>query len=179
MLELATPTENVPKTYMPKTELERWTGSPLDPENRFAFLDQNTLYCVVGDEEKFETIIVVDQSDVKLIESSQQAQLVLEQYRDRVLTCSVSYVSKNELTNLARELSQTNGGPIAVKPSPMGGEQPVLNLFEVHAVISADEIKDNKIALASGYYGVAKIRVGQASLGYRALHYLRNLINFR
>ena len=173
------PSENVSKTYLPETELGRWTGSPLDPKNKFAFLDQNTLYCVVGDESKFETIIVVDQSDVKLIESSQQAQLVLEQYRDRVLNCSVSYVSRNELSDVARELSQTNGGPIAVKPSPMGGEKPVLKLYEVHAVISTDEVRDKQIVLASGYYGVAKIRVGQASLGHRALRYLRNLINFR
>ena len=173
------PPPNVVDRGATEQQLKRWSGTPLDPANENAFLDRNTLFCMVAEPEQFEAIIVVDQSDVSLLSAEQAGKLILEQYRDVTLEFEVSYVSKDEMSNVARELSQTNGGPIAVKPSPDGSEKSVLKMFEVHANFAGDELSKKDIQLSTGYYGVAKIQVGKASLGTMCLRYFRNLINFR
>ncbi|MEL7498505.1 MAG: HlyD family efflux transporter periplasmic adaptor subunit [Planctomycetota bacterium] len=170
---------NVPREPVKSNELRRWSGVPLDPRNVGAFLDRNTLVCMIADPDEFEAIVVIDQSDVQLVKPEQPVKMLLEQSRSRLVSGSVVSVAQDELSTVPRELSQTNGGPVAVKPSADGQETPVLKLFEVYAKFDMAKLKESDVTLASGFYGEAKIHVGQASLGSMTMRYLRNLINFR
>lgn len=169
---------NVPRKATEKNELRRWSGAPIERKNVGAYLDRNTLVCLIAEPEKFEAIVVIDQSDVQLVKADQPVKLLLEQSRDQVVEAKVVSVSQDELASVPRELSQTNGGPIAVKPTA-SGEVPVLKQFEVYTQFDAQRIRDSGVQLASGFYGDAKIYVGQSSVGTMTIRYLRNLINFR
>jgi len=119
----------------------------------------------------------MNQADINLIEPGQPTKFCVEQIRDRVFTGEISDSSRDELENVPRELSQSNGGPIAVAPIPGGGEKPLLKSFEVYATISAEST--DSLQLGDGFTGSAKTDVGDSTLGMLTLRYLRNLINFR
>ena len=79
---------------------------------------------------------------------------------------------------MPRELSQANGGPVAIKPEAGGEGKPLLKSFEVYLTIDSTELNDS-VLLGDGFCGSTKINVGTASLGEMAIRYVRNLINFR
>ena len=122
--------------------------------------------------------VILDQSDVKLIKPQQPAKICIEQYRDQVLHGQVLYSSHDELEMVPRELAQTNGGPIAIKPEAGGEGKPLLKSFEVYLTIDSTKLSDS-VQLGDGFCGSTKINVGTASLGEMAIRYFRNLINFR
>jgi len=170
--------ENVPRKSDDSVELPYWNGTPLDPENLGALLEPNTIVCMVGQPGRYEASVVVDQADVQLVAVDQPVSLMLEQAVGNRFNGKVVEISQDEMTLIPRELSQTNGGPIAVKPSPDGGERPLLKSYEVFAVLADSDATTGR-SLGSGFHGKAKIHAGYSSLGSMSARYLRNLINFR
>jgi len=169
---------NLPESQGSTGELRLWSGTPLEKKNVGAFLERNTVLCTVADEKKFEAILVFDQSNINLLANGQQAKFLIEAFRDHPFEGAVVSVSQDSLASVPRELSQSNGGPVAVIPSATG-EKPVLNLFEAQATISAESLKEQQVQLGSGLYGKVKVKVGNASLGSMAVRAIRNLVNFR
>lgn len=168
---------NTPQPPLIGHQLRNWSGLPLEEKNLGAFFQPNTVLCMIADDNQYEAIIVLDQSDVNLIETGQAAKFCVDQYRDQVFSGEVSVASHDELTVVPRELSQTNGGPIAIKTTA-DGERPLLTSFAVYATVDLSSL-ENSIQLGDGFCGSAKIHVGTASLGAMGIRYLRNLINFR
>ena len=168
---------NVPHPPLIGHQLRSWSGVPLDTKNLGALFEPNTVLCSVGDEAQYEASIVLDQSDVKLVKHGQPVKFCFEQHRNQVVPGEVLFTSYDELETVPRELSQSNGGPIAVKPTAEG-ERPLLKSFEVYATVGSNSSNES-LQLGDGFYGRAKINVGTASLGAMFVRYLRNLVNFR
>lgn len=171
-------TENIPRKSGDSSELQRWDGTPLDLENVGALLEPNTIVCMVAQPGRYEASVVVDQADVQRVASDQPVSLMLEQSAGKRFAGTVVEISQDAMTLIPRELSQTNGGPIAVKPSADGGERPLLKSYEVYADLQQVDATDNQ-SLGTGFHGKAKIHAGYSSFGSMAARYLRNLINFR
>jgi len=174
---VVTAAPNMPKPQLTGHQLGGWSGLPLDEKNLGALFEPNTVFCMVADNQSHEAIIVLDQSDVNLVKPGQTAKFCIDQYRNRIIQGAVSFTSHDELVMVPRELSQTNGGPIAIKPSA-DGERPLMTSFEVYSTINSEQF-DGAVLLGDGFCGSAKINVGTASLGEMAVRYFRNLINFR
>ncbi len=166
---------NQPATDDQNLTLANWSGTPLDSENLSAFMPRETMFCLVGDPSKMKAVMVVDQSDVKFLRPGQSVELVLNQYRDQRIQGEVKDVSRDELTNLPRELSKTNGGPVAATPLPDGTERPLLKSYE--AIVSLEHVTDP--ILFAGMQGTAKIRVGEATLASRVWRQIQTTLNFR
>jgi len=122
-----------------------------------------------------KAVLVVDQGDVKFLRSGQQVQLILSQYRDQRINGVITEISRDELTRLPRELSKTNGGPVAALPLPDGTERPLLKSYE--ATVPLDSVRDVKFL--PGMYGFAKVRVGNATLATRIWRQIQTVLNFR
>lgn len=170
---------NHPGQPVVEPELPGWTGTPLDPNNRNAYLEANTMFGTIGLPDEMEAIFVVDQSDIKLVAAGQDVIAQCQAYGDKLLRTKISFVSQDELTNVPKELSQTNGGPVAVKPDASGNEKPVLKQYEARAQFNPGQLQELDLQLLPGMRGQAKIRVGKASLGTRLRRYLSTIINFR
>ena len=155
--------------------LATWSGTPLDPENRNAFLTSQTLYCIVADPGRMKAMLVIDQSDAKFVAAGQKVSLMLDEHIGDVIKGEIEFVSRDALNQLPRELSVTNGGPISARPSASGVEMPMIPHYE--ATVALKELGDAK--LINGFRGQARIHVGTASLGKRLLRYLSTVINFR
>jgi hypothetical protein len=118
--------------------------------------------------------LLVDQSDAALLHAGQEVQVKpysspLDRYRMRITT-----VSKNEIDQLPRELSQSNGGPLAVKIDSQGKETPMLKAYEAKAVLGADETA----LMLVGMHGKAKVRVGSTTLARRWWRFLHSVFHF-
>ena len=170
---------NLPRRAGSELELATWSGTPLDGRNIGTYFNANTELGSIGEPDKMEAILVVNQSDVKLLAPGQRVIALTQQYKNTFVETSISFVSQDELVDVPRELSQTNGGPIAVKPDPSGKESPILKSFEARALFDAKELEAKNIQLLPGMRGDAKIHVGSSSLGNRLMRYLSTVINFR
>ncbi len=151
-----------------------WSRTPLDTENLGALLQEQTLVCVIGEPKWMKAVLLLEQSDIQFIQPGQRVQLLLDEYRYRRVNGLVEYVSRNQLGVLPPELSTTHGGPVGGTPSASGAETPQLTYFE--ATVPLHEMA---IELTPGFRGNAKIRVGQASVGWRLLRLLRTVFFFR
>lgn len=169
------PARNVAEALPQEHELVGWSGSPLDPANRGCFLERETQFCYVGDLDKCEIRLFVDQSDASLLRPGQISQVKpngspLDRYRMQITS-----VSKNEIDQLPRELSQTNGGPLAVKVDMHGKEIPMLKVYEAKAIPCEGE-RSPMVLL--GMHGKAKVRVGSATIGQRWWRFLHSVFHF-
>lgn len=155
--------------------LASWTGTPLDQENHGAFLQRNTLVCYVGDPDQLKAELVIPEGDIKFVIADQEVEFVSTQMRDQRFQGTVRAVSRNQMASLQRELSQSNGGPVAVQMSPNGNEVPMLTHYQATVCLSPEVSSD----LRPGFHGAARIHVGSASLGSRLWRQILTTVNFR
>ncbi len=151
-----------------------WSRTPLDTENLGALLPMQTLVCIIGEPKRMKAVLLLEQSDIQFIQPGQKVQLILDEFRYRRLNGLVENVSRNQLGALPPELSTTHGGPVGGTPSASGAETPQLTYFEATV-----PLHDLALDLTPGFRGNAKIRVGQASVGWRMLRLLRTVFFFR
>lgn len=159
-------------------DLTQWSGTPLSPENVGAWFDANTMFGVIGDPNRMEAVIVISQSDVQLLQPGQEVLARCRQFTRVFLHSEIESVSQDELLQVPPELSQTNGGPIAVSPA-MDAERPVLKSYTAVAAFDAEEMRRKKIGLLPGMRGDVRILVGTSPLGSRLKRYLNSVIKFR
>ena len=170
---------NAPPHATDEVELPGWTDTPLDPQNEGAYLEANTLLGMIGRPDKMEARLVIDQSDIQLVRPTQPVTALLNQDRTQFLETQITRVSQDELMQVPRELSQTNHGPIAVKPLLNGGEQPLLKSYEAYAALDSRWLESKQVQLVPGMSGYAKIRVANATLLQRGYRAALTVINFR
>ena len=140
-----------------------------------ASLPTQTLICMVGDPDKMKALLVVEQSNIQFLQPDQSASLMFDEYRGRRVAGKVRSVSRIQMQAMPRELSTSFGGPLGASPGPSGDEIPQLTYFE--ASVPLENL--GEIRLEPGFRGVAKIRVGTASIGWRIQRFFRTIANFR
>lgn len=160
-------------------ELASWTDTPLDQHNQSAYIEANTSLGMIGNAKQMEAILVIDQSDIKLVEPGQRVVALVRQASGEFIEAKISRVAQDELSVVPRELSQTNHGPVAVKPGQAGLEQPLAKSYEAYAAIPSEEVESGRLRLLPGMRGEAKIEVGHSTIAQRFIRYLGSLIHFR
>lgn len=154
--------------------LVSWSGTPLDAENRNAFLEYQTLYCLIGEPTEMKAMLVIEQSNAKFIEPDQPVTMMVDERIGAKIKGNIEFVSRDPLDTVPRELSVNNGGSIATKPVAGGKEVPMFPSYE--ASVPLDHVD---VVLLNGFRGQAKVRVGASPLGKRFVRYLKTVINFR
>jgi putative peptide zinc metalloprotease protein len=79
--------------------LPAWSGSLLDEENLGAFVKPGTLVCLVGDPAALTAVMLVDEVDVKRLESGQKAKLQLDQLPGQIIEVEVVEISRHDVQN--------------------------------------------------------------------------------
>jgi len=130
---------------------------------------------MVGDPTLMKAIVVVEQADAVLVQAGQPVRLMVAELPGVELSGVIERISQDQMQGVARELSVNNGGAIATKPSPDGGEQPMLRYYEATVPIEFDSDR----SVLSGFRGTAKIKIDSAPLGQRLIRYVNQVIHFR
>lgn len=146
-------------------ELPIWSGSPLDEINRNGFLQTGTLFCLIGDAEKMEAVLVIDQSDVQFVREGQSVRLRLDERPGEILTGIVKDVAQMDLKVTPRELIQHEDLPTRI--NEQGRPELVSTSYQARVELDAGET-----TLLAGTTGSAKIETAPQSLLKRLSRYL-------
>ena len=135
-------------------ELSSWDGSPLDTCNQGAFLNRQTLLCLVDPTDEVEAELFVDQFDVGLLREGQSVRLSVESHGSRILTGEVARISPALIDSVPREL--VAGKRIATEPRR---GKPVSPLYRVLVKLESQDT-----AMICGAAAYAKVSVRDQSL---------------
>lgn len=186
-LQLAAPRDGfvipsfpVPKALPTSAQLREeglpgWWGSPFDRANLGATLDAETQVCWIGEVDRIQAELIVEQSEIQDILVGQSVTLRLDEYPGRRLRGEVVALAPGHLLSLAPSLASTFGGPVEVKADPgAGGGQPIFRWYQVSVSIDAEDLK-----LMPGFRGEAKIHVAPATVSQRLYRWASVLWKFR
>jgi putative peptide zinc metalloprotease protein len=148
-----------------EAELAEWSGTPLDERNRNAFLKTGTLFCMIGDAERLEAVLIIDQGDVQFVREGQQVRLKLDERPGEVLTGIVREVAAIDLKVTPRELVQHEDLPTRMDEE--GRPELVSTSYQARV-----ELDPHDATLLNGTTGTAKIESIPQSLASRLSRYL-------
>jgi putative peptide zinc metalloprotease protein len=182
-LRLTAPIDGVvlPPNYTPKREdpdlqLGEWYGTPLDRENKGAYLKEMTLFCQIGDPKKLEAVLVIDQGDRNMVDRDKKADLKIEglpwkTYRG----LKIEGISEKELDEAPKRLAAKYGGELPTKTDQQTGrELPQSTCYQANIPIDDDEG-----LMLLGLRGTARIYTRPLSGGERLLRFLSQTFYFK
>jgi putative peptide zinc metalloprotease protein len=152
-------------------ELESWSGLPLDPENRGCFLETGTLLCQIGDPEKFEASMMLDQGDMEFIRPGQKVWIQLDQRPDKLLSGTIREIAEIDLKITPAELLPA--GTLPTRPDETGVYRPVGTVYQARVALQPSDIP-----LIIGEPGSAKVHAASMSLARRISRYLSSTFRF-
>jgi putative peptide zinc metalloprotease protein len=152
-----------------------WSGSPLDPENIGTTLVASTKLCQIGDPNRLEARLVIDQGDVAFVEPGQRVEIMLNQSAEYVYVSRVERRATETLKTTPKNLSSLQGGPLPTQMDPTGVARPLSPVFE--AVVPLPE-HDAHGLLRMGLVGRAKITTAPRTLWDRLVRYASRTFNF-
>jgi putative peptide zinc metalloprotease protein len=165
----------IPDQSSADSQLPTWSGSPLEPENLGATLVRGTKFCQIGDPNRLEARLVIDQGDVELVAAGQRVDIMLQQSAEYVYVSQVEKVSSEDLRTSPVHLSSLHGGDLATKMDASGVPRPLNPVFEAVAPLPEE---DSRGLMRIGLVGQAKITTAPRTLGSRLWRYLSRTFNF-
>ncbi|MDF1742302.1 MAG: HlyD family efflux transporter periplasmic adaptor subunit [Gimesia sp.] len=163
----------VPAPQIPPSQeedaLPGWSGSPLDEENRNCFLERGTWLCSLGDPQKLQARLIVNQEDVEFIEAGQTVRILLDEYPGNLLKGTVEEIAEIDIDDLHPNLIHRK--EITTEIDTTGKRQ--LSSTSYLARVTLEPLSEQPLIHAAGQ---AKISVSPESLGKKAYRQLRKTI---
>jgi putative peptide zinc metalloprotease protein len=155
-------------------QLSRWYGTPLDPDNRSAYLQERTHVLSIAPKGTYDAVLYVDQGYRDDIHVGQEVQIKLEHLADRTLYGKIEKISDRESDQAPELLSNKAGGELSTVPDSHGRERLTNSVYQ--ATVHLDENAD---LLRPGMRGRARFTVDQRSAFGWVWRYLRRTFHFR
>lgn len=153
--------------------LPNWSGSPWDKQNQGCLLDTGTLFCMIGDPDKMEVVMIIDQSDMEFVKIGQKVDIKLDEYPNEVISSTIAEIAKIDLKYAPRELGTEAQGELTTKRDASGKEKPMSASYQARVLIHEFDGK-----LLQGFRGRAKIHTGSRTLGQMLVRYLLKTFRF-
>jgi putative peptide zinc metalloprotease protein len=171
-------------TILPPPEVQReeqadgrlphWTGTPFDPQNHGCLLKTGDLFCLVGDPAQMEAVLVVDQSEIEFVHEGDQVEIKLDELPGKTFCGVIEEVSRADIKQSPRNLSNKAGGELATTTSASGVERPRSTSFQARL-----RLEDPDGLLRIGVRGRAKIHAGRQTLAARFYRFLSETFRFK
>lgn len=169
------PPPDTPEKPTPENELGGWSGTPFEPRNLGATLDQSTLFCEVGDPRSLEALVVIEQSDIEFLRPHQTVDIKLDELPFNTLRSEVQEIATENLKVSPRHLSNKAQGELPTKTDEAGVERPITTSYQVRVF----PLDDSSGLLRTGLRGRAKIYAPWESLGTRLWRWFSQTFHFR
>jgi putative peptide zinc metalloprotease protein len=154
--------------------LPGWSGHTLDETNLGATYREGTVLCLVGEPEKFEAVMVVDQSEMEFVARGQQVDLKLDSFPWQTFSGQVDEIAETHIEAGSERMSVKAGGQVPTETDESGREMPISTSYEV--MMSLD---DTEAVLTPGMRGTSRIKVGSRTVGQWLLRLIWQTFNFR
>lgn len=89
---------------VPVGELAFWSETPLAPRNLGGALESGTRICLIGDPDRLDAQLIVEQSDISFVRIGQKARICVDELPGRFLTGRVTEISRRETDEPLPEL---------------------------------------------------------------------------
>lgn len=146
--------------------LPAWSGTPLDPRNRGCALDTGTLVCLIGDPNRLEALLVIDQADMEFVAVGQRVRIQLEQSPGTLLSGTIHELAELDLKITPPQLLAA--GELANRPDERGVARPASTSYQARV-----RLEGAIPPLLLGESGRARIDAASLSLGSRLLRAIR------
>ncbi|MFP6576125.1 MAG: HlyD family efflux transporter periplasmic adaptor subunit, partial [Pirellulaceae bacterium] len=153
--------------------LRSWEGSPLDPVNLGAFLNANDMVCVVGDPQRLDAELIIDQADIELVKMGQPVEIQLELYPSKIYHSKIRKLALVPMTESPINVASQSGGQLGSQVDATGTVRPISTSYQAIA-----SLHDTKGLTQIDVRGQAKIRAGRRSLGQRLYRYVARTFHF-
>lgn len=154
--------------------LPPWSGNALDDRNLGATFQEGTVFCMVGEPERFEAVMVVDQTEVEFVTEGQKVDLKLDSFPWQTFRGKVDQLADTHIEAGSERLSVKAGGSVPTETDPSGREIPISTSYE--ALMTLD---DSDAVFTPGMRGTARIKVGSRTVGQWLLRLLWQTFNFK
>ncbi len=169
----------LPPPEMPHRKIEKelpsWHGSPFAPRNERATLSEGTLFCRIGEAYQMEALMVIEQSEIELIQIGQPVELQLDELPGETFHGIVQEKSTYNLHTVPQHLLNKGGGEVASKADESGNERPLITSYQIKVY----PIEDKLHVLRTGLRGRAKVSVPWESLSTRFYRWFTETFHFR
>jgi putative peptide zinc metalloprotease protein len=155
-------------------KLPAWSGNALSDRNLGATFQEGTVLCMVGEPERFEAVMVVDQTEVEFVANGQPVDLKLDSFPWQTFRGKVDQIAETHIEAGSERLSVKAGGSVPTETDPSGREIPISTSYE--ALMTLD---DTEAVFTPGMRGTARIQVGSRTVGQWLLRLLWQTFNFR
>jgi putative peptide zinc metalloprotease protein len=159
--------------------LPSWEGTPFDARNRGALLTPTDLICQIGDPQRMDAVLIVDQAYVDLVRADgpkgpgHKVRLLLEAYTRKAYDSHVEELASTEVKMVPRGMSTQASGRLETKADPSGQFRPLNTSYQARAPLT-----DVPSTLQAGMQGQARIYTGWQPLAQRFYRYAAKTFHF-
>ena len=157
-----------------------WSGSPFDGKNHGAILLASDPICQIGDPQRFEAVLVIDQNNIDLISEYEglhgewpSVEMKLDAYRWDSFEGEIKKVASAPMEATPASLSAQAGGELNTLQDENGAMRPMSTSYQ--ARVPLDHLDQQ---LRVGLTGHAKIYTGWQPIGRRLARYLYRTFHF-
>jgi putative peptide zinc metalloprotease protein len=170
------PPSYTPSREDPEVQLGSWSGTPLDPENVGAYLDERVLFCQIGDPKKLKAVMVIDQGDRNMVERGQTVKLKINELPHKpAIESEIADIAEAELKECPKRLSSKYAGEVSTETDRVTGmEVPQSTSYQAEA-----DLDDDDGLMRLGLCGTGRIYTRWLSAGERLWRLLSHTFNFK
>ena len=158
----------------PEGQLPSWSGTPLQERNLGAPLDEGEVFCLVGNPNKMEAVLYVDQGDIDFVKKGQEVEIKLDELPFEVYEGTIQEIAPSESKFVPKHIAAKAGGELATTTDESGVEKPMSASYQARVLID-----DPDDLMRLGLRGRAKIHTASQTLGQRIWRGLNQLLNFK
>lgn len=153
--------------------LPSWSGNLFSAENEGAYLAEADLICFVGNPEKSEAVLVIDQADIDLVKVGNEVDIKLDSARLEAFAGKINLIAETEMEVASPNLTSQTGGRLDSTMDESGQLRPTSTSYQ--AVVPLEDVPKK---LRAGYRGQARVYVTWKSLGWRLYRFLSRTFHF-
>jgi putative peptide zinc metalloprotease protein len=149
-----------------KIRLATWQGTPLDPPNRGCYLESGSLVCLVGDPQRLEALLIVEQTDIVFARIGQSVRLRVGQSPVKVIGGKIIEIAQADAGELPAGLAKA----LHLPQTGAGGarHETAATYYQVRV-----ELEPNNAPLLVGMHGEARILADWQPLAAHVWRYLQ------
>jgi putative peptide zinc metalloprotease protein len=169
-----------PRTKEPKDqgaaafELHAWSGTPLERSNVGSLIEGRTQLCSVAPDDRFQAVLLVDQSDRGDISEKQEVEIKFDHLPSEVFEGTIADIGERHMEFAPASLTNKAGGELATVTDPQGRERLTSIAYEATVLLDG-----NSGPLCAGMRGRSRFLVGHRSAWQWVWRWYRHTFHFR
>lgn len=159
--------------------LPSWTGTLLEERNQGAHVTPSEMICQIGDPDRLQAELVIDQNDIELIKKDDRVEIMLDALPGLDFETTIDEIASSDLKVSPANLASQMGGDLNTAQDASGVLRPISTSYQAKTEqLVVPSLVDSSGSLQIGWRGNAKIHVQNTTLGSRLKRFLVRTFHF-